>query len=109
MAKHLKLSVGEFRKRYVAETDGVSHLIQPEGTEDCVFLKDKRCEVYEARPTQCRTWPFWPENMNAKAWKKDVVAFCPGARVKTKKALRSPEEIKKQLEEQTMAEKELFE
>lgn len=110
MAKHLNLSVGEFRKRYVRETDGVSHLIQPEGTEDCLFLKNNRCEVYEARPIQCRTWPFWPENMNSKAWKKDVVAFCPGARVKkTKATLRSREEIERQLKEQSLAEKELFE
>eukprot|EP00961_Rhodomonas_salina_P046921 629705-Rhodomonas_salina.2 len=21
------------------------------------------CSLYEARPKQCRTWPFWPENL----------------------------------------------
>lgn len=25
----------------------------------CVFLKDKQCAIYEARPDQCRTFPFW--------------------------------------------------
>jgi len=47
----------------------------------CRFLDPvtkKRCLVYEARPAQCRTWPFWPENMNARAWDREVVAFCPG-------------------------------
>jgi Fe-S-cluster containining protein len=43
-----------------------------------MFLKNKQCSVYEARPNQCRTWPFWPEVMNAKSWKKDVADFCPG-------------------------------
>ncbi|HAG90573.1 MAG TPA: zinc/iron-chelating domain-containing protein [Bdellovibrionales bacterium] len=109
MAEHLGLSVGEFKKKYCAGADGVWGLIQPEGLEDCIFLKDKRCQVYEARPTQCRTWPFWPENMNAKAWKKEVVAFCPGAQVTTKKSLRSSKEIEKELSDQIRAEKEIFE
>jgi len=26
----------------------------------CIFLKNGRCSVYDARPTQCRTYPFWP-------------------------------------------------
>ena len=26
---------------------------------------------------QCRTWPFWPENMSSKAW-TSIAAFCPG-------------------------------
>ena len=43
-----------------------------------MFLKNKKCSVYEARPTQCRTWPFWPEVMNAKSWKTEVESFCPG-------------------------------
>jgi Fe-S-cluster containining protein len=38
------------------------------GQYDCVFLQDVKhkdgtvkrvCSVYEARPLQCRTWPFW--------------------------------------------------
>ena len=28
--------------------------------------------------TQCRTWPFWPDMMSAKAWSKEVLGFCPG-------------------------------
>ncbi len=108
MAKHLNLTLGEFKKRFVAETDGVFHLIQPQDTEDCVFLEQNRCAVYEARPTQCRTWPFWPENMNSKAWKRDVIDFCPGASVKTKASLRNRDEIQKQLDEQIIAEKEIF-
>lgn len=44
----------------------------------CGFLDGKRCSVYEARPVQCRTWPFWRENLHRATWKKDVAAFCPG-------------------------------
>lgn len=77
-AKYFKMSVPEFTKKYCEQTDGHYHLIERPENTDCLFLKDKRCTVYEARPEQCRTWPFWPEVMSAKAWSKDVAAFCPG-------------------------------
>ena len=29
----------------------------------------RQCSVYEVRPLQCRTWPFWPENLwSKKTW-----------------------------------------
>lgn len=33
---------------------------------DCVFLDGKRCTIYEARPTQCRTYPWWPQNLESR-------------------------------------------
>ena len=27
---------------------------------------------------QCRTWPFWKENMNTKKWNKELINLCPG-------------------------------
>lgn len=49
------------------------------GGHDCIFIKEisngdsthlKRiCSVYEVRPLQCRTWPFWEGNLaTPKAW-----------------------------------------
>lgn len=78
MAKHLGLKTSEFTRKYCERTDGIWHLRERPDNPDCLFLKGKRCGVYEGRPNQCRTWPFWPEVMNAKAWSKDVAAFCPG-------------------------------
>lgn len=77
-AKHLKLTTGEFTKKYCTNRSGLWHLNEDPKNPDCMFLKNKKCSVYLARPTQCRTWPFWPEVMNPKAWKKEVVSFCPG-------------------------------
>jgi Fe-S-cluster containining protein len=77
-AKHFKMTLDEFTKAYCTKTDKTYSLNERPDNPDCIFLKDKRCSVYEARPTQCRTWPFWPEVMPAKAWSKDVAAFCPG-------------------------------
>jgi Fe-S-cluster containining protein len=38
-------------------------LIEDPVNYDCVFLKDKRCSVYEARPVQCRTFPWWIQHL----------------------------------------------
>lgn len=78
IAKGLKLSTAAFTKKYCAKTGGVWHLVERKENPDCLFLKGKSCGIYENRPMQCRTWPFWPELMNAKSWAKDVVTFCPG-------------------------------
>ena len=78
LAKFHNISSKEFKINYCHNTEGFIHLKEIRKNGDCIFLKDKRCNVYKARPTQCRTWPFWPENMNSKIWNKEVVNFCPG-------------------------------
>jgi len=103
MAKLLKLPTSVFTRRYCQKTDGIYHLKDGDGPE-CIFLSGKRCSVYEARPMQCRTWPFWPEVMNAKAWAKEVKAFCPGV---GKGPLISGDEIRSILEKQKQWEEEL--
>lgn len=76
MAKELGLSLTDFTKKHCDKTEGWMHLKKPD--QPCQFLDGKRCTVYEGRPNQCRTWPFWPENMNAKTWNEEVITFCPG-------------------------------
>jgi uncharacterized protein len=76
MAKVLGMSTSAFTRKHCQMTDGVFHL--RETGPECRFLEKKRCSVYEGRPEQCRTWPFWPEVMNAKSWAKEVKGFCPG-------------------------------
>lgn len=96
-AKHLKITTSEFTKNYCEKSGGIWHLKEDRKNPDCMFLKNKGCSVYEARPTQCRTWPFWPEVMGAKAWAKEVKAFCPGV---GKGRIWSEEEIVNTLNEQ---------
>lgn len=77
---------------------------QPSNGE-CIFLKDRKCSAYSARPTQCRTWPFWPEVMNPKKWKSDVVSFCPGV---GKGKLISRKKIEAALKDQEKADAEIL-
>ena len=40
----------------------------------CIFLNDEGlCNIYEARPVQCSTYPFWPRIMASRgAWNSEV-------------------------------------
>lgn len=87
LAESLGLSNARFLAAYCdKDEDGLGHTLKwlkgGAGDPDiaaCVFLGEKGCTVYDARPQQCRTWPFWPENLTKKVWKADVEAYCPGA------------------------------
>lgn len=74
MAGQLNISVDLFVRRYIRQRDNRYALIEKKtagGEYDCIFLKDKKCQVYQARPVQCRTFPWWKENLNSEAsWKK---------------------------------------
>lgn len=105
MAKVLGLSTREFTSKHLAKTEGVWHLKEDTANGDCRFLVGgNRCGVYEGRPDQCRTWPFWPEVMNAKTWKKEVAAYCPGV---GKGKLHTAEEIRVAMEKQRKSEEDL--
>jgi len=101
MADHLKIGLREFNSKYCTKTKGFFHLNEDPKRLECTFLKGKRCGIYEARPVQCRTWPFWPEVMNAKTWNQEVKNFCPGV---GKGRVHSAEEIQKALNEQKRSE-----
>ena len=94
LATHLGLRTSSFTRRYCATSDGQVHLTHPE--LDCCFLRGHRCLVYAARPLQCRTWPFWPENMAPAAW-SEVSAICRGI---GRGRRYSPEEIRALVAEQ---------
>lgn len=101
IAQHLGISTAEFTRKHCARRNGAFHLKEDLERPDCEFLKGKSCGIYEARPTQCRTWPFWPEVMNAKAWKKEVVSFCPGV---GKGPIIPAKKIQQQINEQKQSE-----
>lgn len=78
MAEYLKLSIDQFAKRYLREIDCKYALKENFVTHDCVFLKDAKCQIYPVRPTQCRTFPWWKENLeNKEAW-QEAALHCEG-------------------------------
>lgn len=77
LAAHFGLSREAFEARYCeAVPGGVSF---KSAGDACIFLAGRRCSVYELRPAQCRTFPFWPELLvDEDTWRRDVASFCPG-------------------------------
>lgn len=73
MAAVIKISVDEFKRKYTRTRGNRYALVERKalnGDYDCVFLKDKKCLVYLARPTQCRTFPWWEQNLvSEESWK----------------------------------------
>lgn len=78
LVRHLRITAKDLRKRYGRLVEGRLALKDAPGSEACIFLSAQRCSVYDARPTQCRTWPFWPELLSEGRWSAEVASFCPG-------------------------------
>ena len=81
LAEFLGLTTAAFERKYVRPV-GVRRSLKelPRRNYDCVFLdpETRRCQVYEHRPRQCRTWPFWNSNLkNSKSW-QEAAQDCPG-------------------------------
>lgn len=77
----------EFRKKYIraemapASDDEEERLsqtwanLQSSKEGACVFLNPiGQCSIYDVRPVQCRTYPFWPSLLeNREAWEEERV------------------------------------
>jgi Fe-S-cluster containining protein len=76
LADHLNMPMGAFRARWTKQDDG--HTILKMDGPACPFLDGARCSVYEARPGQCSSFPFWPENLKSRERWDELATFCPG-------------------------------
>lgn len=79
LAAHLGLPLDAFRKAFTRQLeDGATSLVERSNLE-CVFWdRDAGCTVYELRPRQCRTWPFWRRNVASAAHWEAAARDCPG-------------------------------
>lgn len=80
LALRLGMPVDAFERKYVREV-GVRRTLKELKNFDCVFLdgETRKCTVYEDRPRQCRTWPFWNSNVKSPAAWEQTCAVCPGS------------------------------
>jgi len=78
LIKKTDLEESEFRSIYTEIVDKfVALKSYPNG--DCVFYDEEiGCKHYEDRPLQCRTFPFWPENLRSETHWREAAKFCPG-------------------------------
>ena len=79
LARLQRRDVGELRLLDTKVRNG-RRTLREHGNGDCIYLdgRTRRCTVYAARPRQCRTWPFWRQNLESPAaWDRES-ANCPG-------------------------------
>lgn len=86
IADFLGVTLEQFLERYtrpVAGRPSLDEIKRGRGQYDCVFLRwdehgKSQCGIYPVRPGQCRTWPFWPENIHSRRAWEEAAKICPG-------------------------------
>jgi len=79
IADYLDKPIGEVRLLHTRPARGKVSLNEY-GNGDCIYFdpNGRGCTIYPVRPLQCRTWPFWPGNVESPdAW-KETGRNCPG-------------------------------
>jgi Fe-S-cluster containining protein len=99
IAEFLKITVGQFRQKYLRRVGLRTTIIEHHTTKDCIFLQaganGKHCMIYSVRPSQCRSWPFWPNNLTGPGdWNK-AAKKCPGINRGRLYSFEKIEEIKR--------------
>ncbi len=97
IAKDLGLEIDDFGKRYLRRVGNSKYaLLEDRSTGDCVFLFGRRCMIYDVRPKQCRTFPFWAENLKSKKNWEAAAEECEG--ISEDAPLHTFEEIERNLD-----------
>jgi len=86
LARRMGVTEAVFTSQYTHMTSEGRSLNEKDGPKglDCVFLDREKipgkavCGLYEDRPIQCRTWPFWPSVIRSKSSWQAAKRTCPG-------------------------------
>ena len=76
-AKFVKMTAKAFEAKYVYRTAHQLRFRKPPDKQ-CPFLEGYGCSIHPAKPTQCSTFPFWPEIIERKATWLKTAGYCPG-------------------------------
>lgn len=80
MAELVGMETVAFENEYVRKI-GIRRSLKEYPNGDCVFFdsEQRNCQVYQARPRQCRTWPFWDSNLKTPEDWERTCQECPGS------------------------------
>lgn len=81
IAKFLSITVEELEKTYtrmLGNRKALKEKPPKNGDFDCVFLENNRCSIYPVRPKQCKTFPWWKENLTSEEAWNEAASYCEG-------------------------------
>ena len=78
MAQFLNISPEEFIKKYTRRVKVRLSLTEDPKNFVCIFLKEKKCLIYQSRPYQCRAFPWWIENLRSEEEWQEAKTRCEG-------------------------------
>jgi Fe-S-cluster containining protein len=81
IAGALAIDGPEALRRYCRQVDiglAVRVSLKEKANLDCIFWQNGGCSIYEARPLQCRSFPFWSSCLSSPAEWEHQAAQCPG-------------------------------
>ncbi len=91
IAAYLQKEEDRFRERYTYKVEGRGRCLMDRANHDCIFYNRKEgCVIYQYRPRQCRTWPFWRWNLETEERWRYADMDCSGI---GKGTLHSADEI----------------
>ena len=90
ISEFLQIPLNIFIKKFVRKVNGkisLKEIKESDTNYRCVFLDaDNRCGIYECRPNQCITYPYWKKILEDKDYLDYVANDCPGIKIIRNKA-----------------------
>ncbi len=77
-ARYLDIPQSKFKKEFQLKKAGDYWEMEVEEDLPCPFLIPQGCGIHPAKPKQCRTYPFWRENLATRNDWQLTAGFCPG-------------------------------
>lgn len=66
ISEYLNITIQEFSNKHLRKIGNRFSLRESTQTYDCTFLHENKCSIYETRPKQCKTYPWWIQNLRSR-------------------------------------------
>ena len=98
ISEFLKIPVEQLYQKYLKRSGLRTTIIEQPVSKDCIFLQEiggkKGCVIYSVRPSQCRIWPFWADNLGSPNTWNSAAEKCGGINRGKRYGFEEIEEIK---------------
>ena len=83
VAGFLGIPEARMKGRFTRKVGRRVTLVESRRNNDCIFLLPcseggRKCGIHPVRPAQCRSWPFWPSNLESPESWATASLRCPG-------------------------------